>query len=122
MGKRVLLVDNAAFMRMMLRDILKKAGYEIAGECSNCAEGLKQALLLAPDVVISEIVTGGGLDGIEMTKRIVKEKPETAVIICSGMTQEAMQLEAFRAGAKGFLRKPFQTETVLHKVREALGA
>lgn len=121
MGKRVLIVDNAAFMRMMLRDTLKKAGYEIAGECSNCAEGLKQALLLAPDVVISEIVTGGDMDGIEMTKRILKEKPTTAVIICSGMRQEAMQLEVFKAGAKGFIGKPFQSETVLYKVREALG-
>lgn len=120
MGKRILIVDDAAFMRMMLRDILTKNGYEVAGEACNGVEALSKYAEVQPDLVTMDI-TMPDVDGLQATSNIMKEYPNAKIIMCSAMGQQAMVIEAIQKGAKDFIVKPFQAERVLEAIGKHLG-
>lgn len=120
MSKRILVVDDAAFMRMMIKDILTKNGYEIIGEAENGARAIEKYKELAPDLVIMDI-TMPEVDGIQAVKEIKKFNGDSKVIMCSAMGQQAMVIESIQAGARDFIVKPFQAERVLEAVKKVLG-
>ena len=120
MGKRVLIVDDAAFMRMMLKDILSKNGYEIAGEAANGNEAIQKYNELKPDLVTLDI-TMPDLDGLGALKGIKAANPDANCIMCSAMGQQAMVIEAIQGGAKDFIVKPFQADRVLEAVKKVIG-
>ena len=119
MGKRVLIVDDAAFMRMMLRDILTKNGYEVIGEAENGAVAVEKYMDLKPDLVTMDI-TMPEMDGIAAVKAIRSFDSAARIIMCSAMGQQAMVIDAIQAGAKDFVVKPFQPERVIEAVSKAL--
>jgi len=119
MGKRILIVDDAAFMRMMLKDILTKNGYEIAGEAENGRRAVELYKELKPDAVTMDI-TMPEMDGIAAVKEIKKIDPGARIIMCSAMGQQLMVMETIQAGAKDFVVKPFQQERVLQALEKAL--
>lgn len=116
---RVLVVDDAAFMRMMLKDILTKAGHEIVGEAANGVEAVEKYKELKPDVVTMDI-TMPEMNGIDAIKEIKKVDPNATVIVCSAMGQQAMVIEAIQAGAKDFIVKPFQAARVIEAIQKVL--
>ncbi len=116
----ILIVDDAAFMRMMLKDILSKNGYNIAGEATNGMEAVEKYKEINPDLVTLDI-TMPELDGIGALKAIKQINPDAKVIMCSAMGQQAMVLESIQAGAKDFIVKPFQADRVLESVSKAIG-
>jgi two-component system chemotaxis response regulator CheY len=118
-GKRVLIVDDAAFMRMMLKDILTKNGYEIAGEAENGRRAVELYKELRPDAVTMDI-TMPEMDGITAVKEIKKIDPGAKIVMCSAMGQQMMVMEAIQAGAKDFVVKPFQQERVLQALEKVL--
>lgn len=120
MGKRVLVVDDAAFMRMMIKDILGKNGYEIAGEAENGSVAVDKYKEIKPDIVTMDI-TMPEMDGIAAVKEIMAFDPAAKVIMCSAMGQQSMVIDAIQAGAKDFIVKPFQPERVLEAVAKAIG-
>lgn len=120
MGKRVLVVDDAAFMRMMLKDILTKQGYEIVGEAANGNDAITKYQELKPDLVTLDI-TMPELDGIGALKGIKAADPNAVCIMCSAMGQQAMVIEAIQGGAKDFIVKPFQADRVVEAVKKAIG-
>ncbi len=119
MGKRVLVVDDAAFMRMMIKDILTKNGYEIAGEAENGQVAIDKFKEVKPDLVTMDI-TMPEMDGIAAVKEILGFDSTARVIMCSAMGQQSMVIDAIQAGAKDFIVKPFQPERVLEAVSKAL--
>jgi len=112
-------VDDAAFMRMMLKDILLKGGFEIAGEATNGAEAIRLYQELKPDLVTMDI-TMPEVDGIAAVKEIKKIDPNAKVVMVSAMGQQAMVIEAIQAGASDFIVKPFQPDRVLEALKKAL--
>ena len=120
MAKGILLVDDAAFMRMMLKDILVKNGYEVLGEAENGLKAVEKYKELNPDLVIMDI-TMPEMDGIEAVKEIKKINPYAAVIMCSAMGQQSMVIEAIQSGAKDFIVKPFQADRIIEAVRKVIG-
>ena len=120
MAKGILLVDDAAFMRMMLKDILVKNGYEVLGEAENGLKAVEKYKELNPDLVIMDI-TMPEMDGIEAVKEIKKINPSAAVIMCSAMGQQSMVIEAIQSGAKDFIVKPFQADRIIEAVRTVIG-
>ena len=119
MGFRVLIVDDAAFMRMMLRDILSKNGFEIVGEAENGKIAVQMYEELKPDVVTMDI-TMPEMDGIAAVKEIKTTYPDAKVVMVSAMGQQAMVIEAIRSGAADFIEKPFQPDRVLEALGTAL--
>lgn len=117
---RVLIVDDAAFMRMMLKDILTKNGYEVIGEAPNGAKAVEIYKLEKPDVVTMDI-TMPEKDGIQAVKEIKAFDPNAKIIMCSAMGQQAMVMEAIKSGARDFIVKPFQPERVLEALKKVLG-
>ena len=117
---RVLIVDDAAFMRMMIKDILEKNGYEIAGEAANGVIAVEMYNKEKPDVVTMDI-TMPDMDGIEAVKNIRANDPNAKIIMCSAMGQQSMVMDAIKAGAKDFIVKPFQADRVLEAVKKVLG-
>jgi two-component system chemotaxis response regulator CheY len=115
----VLVVDDAAFMRMMLKDILIKGGHEVVGQAANGLEAIKQYGELKPDLVTMDI-TMPEMEGIEALKRIKSSDPAAKIIMCSAMGQQGMVVQAIQAGAMDFVVKPFQSERVLEAVSKAL--
>ena len=120
MGKRILVVDDAALMRMMIKDILTQNGYTIVGEAENGLVAIERFLELRPDLVTMDI-TMPELDGISAVREIRKIDPQAKIIICSAMGQQAMVIDAIQAGARDFVVKPFQPERVLEAIGKALG-
>ncbi len=118
-GKNILVCDDATFMRMMIKDILTKNGYEVVGEAENGAVAVSKYNELKPDLVIMDI-TMPEMDGIEAVKNIKKNDADAKVIMCSAMGQQAMVIEAIQAGAKDFIVKPFQAERVLEAVKKVI--
>lgn len=118
--KRVMVCDDAAFMRMLIKDILVKNGYEIAAEAENGLKAVEQYPDAKPDLVLMDI-TMPEVDGIEAVRRIKALDPNANVIMCSAMGQQAMVIEAIQAGAKDFIVKPFQANRVLEAVRKVIG-
>ncbi|WP_077367474.1 response regulator [Anaerosalibacter sp. Marseille-P3206] len=120
MANKILVVDDASFMRMMIKDILTKNGFEVVGEAENGAKAIEKYKELQPDLVIMDI-TMPEVDGIQAVKEIKKIAPEAKVVMCSAMGQQAMVIEAIQAGAKDFIVKPFQADRVLEAVKKVLG-
>ena len=119
MGKGVLIVDDAAFMRMMIKDVLTKNDYEVLGEAENGKVAIEKYKELSPDLVIMDI-TMPEVNGIEAVKSIKENDPEARIVMCSAMGQQAMVIEAIQAGAKDFIVKPFQADRVIEAVKKAL--
>ncbi len=120
MGKNILICDDAAFMRMMIKDILTKNGYDVVGEAANGAEGVEKYSQLKPDLVMMDI-TMPEMNGIDALKKIKENDSSANVIMCSAMGQQAMVIESIQAGAKDFIVKPFQVERVIEAVQKAIG-
>ncbi|MDD2401313.1 MAG: response regulator [Clostridia bacterium] len=119
MGQKVMVVDDAAFMRMMIKDILTKNGYEVVGEAENGQIGVKKYKELKPDLVTMDI-TMPEMDGISAVKEIRSIDANARVIMCSAMGQQAMVIDAIQAGARDFIVKPFQPDRVMEAVKKAL--
>lgn len=120
MAKNILICDDAAFMRMMIKDILTKNGYNIAGEAENGQKAVEKYAELKPDLVLMDI-TMPEMDGIEALKRIKAVDPSASVIMCSAMGQQAMVIESIQSGAKDFIVKPFQADRVIEAVQKVVG-
>ena len=120
MTKNVMIVDDAAFMRMMLKDILTKNGYEVVGEAENGAKAVEKYGELKPDLVTMDI-TMPEMDGISALKNIRSIDSNAKVVMCSAMGQQAMVIEAIQAGARDFIVKPFQADRVLEAVKKVIG-
>lgn len=120
MAIKVLVVDDAAFMRMMIKDILSKNGYDVVGEAENGLKALEKYQELKPDLTTMDI-TMPEMDGITAVKEIKKVDPSAKIIMCSAMGQQAMVIEAIQSGARDFIVKPFQPDRVLEAVRKAVG-
>ena len=120
MAQRILVVDDAAFMRMMLKDILTKGGYEVCGEAADGIEALAKYNELKQDLVTLDI-TMPNKDGIAALKDIKAADPSAMCIMCSAMGQQSMVIEAIQSGAKDFIVKPFQADRVLEAVKKVIG-
>lgn len=116
---RILIVDDAKFMRMTLSSILNRAGHEIVGEGENGNEAIRLYRELSPDLVTMDI-TMPEMSGLEAVKEIKKEYPNAKVIMCSAMGQQKMVVEAIEAGAKDFIVKPFDEGRVIEAVNRVL--
>lgn len=119
MANGILIVDDASFMRMMIKDILTKNGFTILGEAENGLKAIEKYKELNPDLVIMDI-TMPEMDGIQAVKEIKKINSNAKVIMCSAMGQQAMVIEAIQAGAKDFIVKPFQADRVVEAVKKVL--
>ncbi len=120
MGHRVLVCDDAIFMRTMISDILSGAGYEVVGEAESGLQAIQRYRDLKPDLVTMDIVMPD-MGGIDAVREIVKEDPNAKILMCSAMGQQALVVEAVQAGAKDFVVKPFQPSRVLEAVQRVLG-
>ena len=120
MAKNILICDDAAFMRMMIKEILTKNGYTVVGEAENGAKAVEKYAELKPDLVLMDI-TMPEMDGIQALKKIKEADPSATVIMCSAMGQQAMVIESIQSGAKDFIVKPFQADRVLEAVRKVVG-
>lgn len=115
----ILVVDDAAFMRMMLKDILTKGGHQVIGEAANGEEAIEQYSKLKPDLVTMDI-TMPIMEGIDALRIIKQNDPQAKVIMCSAMGQQGMVVQAIQAGAKDFVVKPFQSERVLEAINKVI--
>lgn len=120
MAKSVLICDDAAFMRVMIKDILTKNGYEVAGEAENGLKAVEKYNEVKPDLVMMDI-TMPEMDGIQALKKIKETDGGANVIMCSAMGQQAMVIESIQSGARDFIVKPFQADRVLEAVKKAIG-
>ncbi|MBC8590332.1 response regulator [Wansuia hejianensis] len=117
MSKRVLIVDDAIFMRMKLKDILEKNGYEVVGEAQNGMEAVEKYQAEKPDIVTMDI-TMPEMDGVAALKAIKQIDPNAKVIMCSAMGQQTMVMEAIQSGALDFIVKPFDTDRVIQSLNK----
>ena len=120
MAKKILITDDAAFMRMMLKDILTKAGF-MCVEAINGKDMIDKYDVENPDLVTLDI-TMPEMDGIMALKELKKKHPDAMVIMCSAMGQQAMVIDAIQAGAKDFIVKPFQGDRVLEAINKVIMA
>jgi len=119
---RVLVVDDALFMRKMLGDILKGEDFEIVGEADNGRDAVEKYKELSPDLVTMDIVMSKmeEIDGIGTVREIIKINPQAKIIMVSAMGQHSLVVEAIQAGAKDFIVKPFQPSRVVEAIRRVL--
>ena len=120
MGKKILLVDDAAFMRKMIKDTLTKNGYTDVFEAVDGADAVEKFAEIGPDLVFMDI-TMPNMDGLEALKAIRAKDGSANVVMCSAMGQESMVMDAVRSGAKDFIVKPFKPDRVLKTVSTILG-
>ena len=120
MSKNIMICDDAAFMRMMIKDILTKNGYNVAAEAENGAIAVEKYKEVQPDLVLMDI-TMPEMDGIQALKAIKGIDPQATVIMCSAMGQQAMVIEAIQSGARDFIVKPFQADRVIEAVKKVVG-
>lgn len=118
---RVLIVDDAVFMRDMIKDIFSGDDFEIVGEAVHGVEAVDRYTSLKPDLVTMDIVMPFK-SGIEATKEILAGDPQARIVMCSALGQESLVMEALEAGAKDFIVKPFKAEDVLAVVRKVMVA
>lgn len=119
MKKRVLLVDDAKFMRMILKEILEEAGCEVVGEASNGEQAVKAYKELSPDLVTMDIIMPG-MTGVDVVKRIIEFDANACILMVSAMGQQELVAESLEAGACDFIVKPFIPDEVLEKIRKIL--
>jgi len=117
---KILVVDDAIFMRSMIRDIFARGPFVIAGEAENGAEAVRLYQELRPDLTTMDIVMPQ-MDGISALREIIRIDPAAKVVMCSALGQEALIAEAIEAGARDFIVKPFQPGRVLRVVQSVLG-
>lgn len=117
---KILCVDDAAFMRMMVKNTLTQNGYTDIYEAADGLQAVEKYLEIHPDLVIMDI-TMPNLDGLEALKAIRAKDPNAAVVMCSAMGQEAMVVEAIKAGAKDFIVKPFKPDRIVKTVSSIIG-
>lgn len=117
MATKILIVDDASFMRMMLRNILTSHGYMIVGEAENGLKAIEAYQQLRPDVVLVDLIMPE-MGGIEAVRRMTEMDPHAKIIICSAMGQQSLVVEAMQAGAKDFIIKPFQPTNVIEAVQK----
>lgn len=119
MNQRILLVDDAKVIRLMLTRILTSAGYQIIGEAGDGQEAVEKYKELKPDLVTMDI-TMPKMSGIDALRAIKAYDPQARIIMCSAMGQKSMVVEAIKAGARNYIIKPFDQEKVLAVVAAAL--
>ncbi|MFC0213080.1 response regulator [Paenibacillus chartarius] len=115
---KIMIVDDAAFMRAMLKQILLAMGNEVVAEASNGLEAVRLYPLVNPDLVTMDI-TMPEMDGIEALRNIRKLDPQAKVIMCSAMAQQKLVIDAITSGAKDFISKPFQEEKIVETINRA---
>lgn len=120
MGKNIMLVDDAAFMRLILKNTLEQAGYKIVGEASDGSEALDMYNQCKPDLVFMDI-TMPKMDGLSAVKEILTSDSKANIIMCSAMGQQSMVVEAIKSGVKDFVVKPFSSERVLEATKKVIG-
>ncbi|MDF2587652.1 MAG: chemotaxis protein CheY [Anaerocolumna sp.] len=118
--KRVLIVDDASFIRLAVKTLLEKNGFEVVGEAANGDEGIRLYNQLQPDIVTMDI-TMPGMSGIETLKQILQLDPKAKVLMLSAMGQEALVRDAIIAGAKSFIVKPYKDEQLIQTLNKILG-
>lgn len=116
---KIMIVDDAAFMRAILKDMILSAGHEIVGEATNGEEAVRLYSLLRPDLVTMDI-TMPDMDGVTAVKKIREIAPQAKIIMCSAMGQQAMVIEAIAVGARDFIVKPIQKDRVVDAINRAL--
>ncbi len=119
MAVNVLIVDDLAFIKFVLRDILEKAGFRVVGEASNGEQAIRQYQDKRPDAVLMDI-TMPGMDGLTALKAIRDIDPNAKVIICSALGQQRLIVQAIQLGAKDFIVKPFQPQRVVSALKKVL--
>lgn len=120
MSGRIMIVDDAAFMRMMLKDIFTRHGFEVVGEAENGLVAVEMYKEKRPDLVTMDI-TMPEMDGVAALRAIRSFDPNAQVVMCSAMGQQGMVIEAIQSGAKDFIVKPFQEDRVVEAVKKILG-
>jgi len=112
---KIMIVDDAAFMRITIKNMLKKSAHEVVGEAENGRVAVERYRALAPDIVTMDI-TMPEMDGLAALKEILRENPAANIIMVSAMGQESMVRDAIMSGAKGFIVKPFKEEGILSAI------
>lgn len=115
----ILIVDDAAFMRMVMKDIVKEMGHNVVAEASNGLEAVKLYSQVQPDLVTMDI-TMPEMDGVAAVRQIKKIDPNAKIIMCSAMGQQTMVLDAIQAGARDFIVKPIQKERVFEAINKII--
>lgn len=121
MAKRILITDDAMFMRVTLKNILTQNGFEVVGEATNGVESVDMYQKLKPDLVTMDI-TMPEMDGLEALKKIRELDPNARVVMCTAMGQKNMVVDAIQSGAKDFIVKPFQPDRVVDALNKLLAA
>jgi len=116
MGKNIVLVDDALFMRTMMKGILERYGYHVVGEGANGREGVEKYKLLRPDILLMDI-TMPEMDGLTALRHIMEFNPQAVVVMISAMGQKEYVLDAIKSGAKNFIVKPFQEEKIIEVLK-----
>ncbi|OHD15289.1 MAG: two-component system response regulator [Spirochaetes bacterium GWD1_27_9] len=119
MGARVLIVDDLAFIKLIIRDTLEKTGFDVAGEASNGIEAVEMYKRLKPDIVLMDI-TMPRMDGIQALQEIMKTDSAAKVIMCSALGQQKLIIQSIQLGAKDFIVKPFKPERIVGAIKKAL--
>jgi two-component system chemotaxis response regulator CheY len=119
MAINILIVDDLDFIKIVLRDILERAGFRVAGEASNGDDAIRLYRDTKPDAVLMDI-TMPGMDGLTALKRIKEIDPAARIIICSALGQQRLIVQAIQLGAKDFIVKPFQPQRVISALKKAL--
>jgi two-component system, chemotaxis family, chemotaxis protein CheY len=116
---RILVADDASFMRQMIREIVESEGFEVCGEASDGVEAVDEFKRLQPDVVTMDIVMPRK-SGIDAVRGIMAIDPSARVVMCSALGQETLVTEAIQAGAKDFIVKPFKPDAVIETLKKVL--
>ncbi len=119
MGINILIADDLQFIKLVLRDLLEKAGFRVVGEASNGEEAIELFLDKRPDVVLMDI-TMPKMDGLTALKKILKIDPGAKIIMCSALGQQTLIVQALKMGAKDFVVKPFRPERVVNSIKKIL--
>lgn len=119
MSARVLIVDDLAFIKLIIRDTLEKTGFVVAGEASNGLEAVELYKRLKPDIVLMDI-TMPRMDGIQALTEIIKFDKTARIIMCSALGQQKLIIQSIQLGAKDFIVKPFKPERIVGAIKKAL--
>ncbi|MCI8504914.1 MAG: response regulator [Lachnospiraceae bacterium] len=117
---KIMIVDDAAFMRMMIKNTLTKNGFSDFVEAQDGAEAVEKYAAEKPDMVFMDI-TMPNMDGLQALKKIKEGNPEARIVMCTAMGQQSMVVEAIKYGAKDFIVKPFNAERIVEAVNQILG-